>query len=127
MRPWHVILLIIILAFFAVTSGWNILYILTYVLLSLLIFSWLWTRISLRKLAFRRSVMRGRIQVGEVFEERLALDNLSVLPKLWVQITDGSTLPGDHAGYVAIMVARKRAISRPTVICTRRCHFHLSP
>src|SRR5260370_33370185 len=114
MRPWHVILLIIILAFFAVTSGWNILYILTYVLRSLLIFSWLWTRISLRKLAFRRRVLRGRIQVGEVFAERLALDNLSVLPNLRVQITDGSTLGGDHAGYVARMGVRKRPISRAT-------------
>jgi len=127
MRPWHVILLIIILAFFAVTSGWNILYILTYVLLSLLIFSWLWTRISLRKLAFRRSVVRGRIQVGEVFEERLALDNLSVLPKLWVQITDGSTLPGYHAGYVASMGGRKRAIWRAKSLCRRRGRFQLGP
>jgi len=86
MRPWHLILLIIILAFFAVTSGWNILYILTYVLLCLFIFSWLWTRICLRKLVFHRSVVRGHIQVGEVFQERLALDNLSVLPKLWCKL-----------------------------------------
>src|SRR4051812_8285569 len=107
MRPWHLILLIVILAFFTVTSGWNILYILTYVLLCLLIFCWLWTRISLRKLTFHRSTVKGRVQVGEVFQERLALDNLSVLPKLWVQIADGSTLPGHHAGYVASMGGRK--------------------
>src|SRR5260370_30845233 len=103
MRPWHVILLIIILVFFAVTSGWNVLYILTYALLCVFIFSWLWTRISLRKLVFHRNVVTGRVQVGEVFQERLVLDNLSMLPKLWGQIADGSTLRGYHAGYVASM------------------------
>ena len=127
MRPWHVILFIIILAFFAVTSGWNILYILTYVLLCLLIFSWLWTRISLHKLVFRRSVVRGHIQVGEVFEERLALGNLGILPKLWVQIADGSTLPGYHAGYVASMGGRKRAVWRAKSLCRQRGRFQLGP
>src|SRR4051812_4368533 len=127
MRPWHLILLIIILAFFAVTSGWNVLYILTYVLLCLVIFSWLWTRNSLRQLVFRRSGVRGRVQVGEVFEERLALDNLSTLPKLWVQIADGSTLPGHHAGYVASMGGRKRAIWRAKSRCRQRGRFQLGP
>jgi len=127
MRPWHLILLIIILAFFAVTSGWNVLYILTYVLLCLLIFSWLWTRNSLRQLVFRRSGVRGHVQVGEVFEERLALDNLSTLPKLWVQIADGSTLPGHHAGYVASMGGRKRAIWRAKSRCRQRGRFQLGP
>src|SRR6476660_1328494 len=98
MRPWQLILLMILLTFFAVTTGWNILYMLTYILLSVLIFSWLWTHISLRQLTFRRSVAKGHMHVGEAFEERLVLDNLSTLPKRWVQIADGSTLPGHYAG-----------------------------
>lgn len=127
MRPWHLILLVIILAFFAVTSGWNILYILTYVLFCLLIFSWLWTHISLRKLVFHRSTGKERVQVGEVFQERLALDNLSALPKLWIQVADGSTLPGHYAGYVASMGRRKRAIWRAKSRCKQRGRFQLGP
>ncbi len=127
MLPWHLILLIFILAFSSVMSGWNILYILTYVLLCLLICCWLWTRISLRKLVFHRSTVKGHIQVDEVFQERLALDNLSVLPKLWVQIADGSTLPGHHAGYVASMGGRKRAIWRVKSRCGQRGRFQLGP
>jgi uncharacterized protein (DUF58 family) len=127
MRPWQLLLVIILLTFFAVVTGWNILYILTYVLFSVLIFSWLWTHISLRQLTFRRSVPKGHVQVGEVFEECLVLDNLSVLPKLWVQIADGSTLPGHHAGYVASMGGRKRAIWRPKSRCRQRGHFQLGP
>ncbi|QBD82368.1 DUF58 domain-containing protein [Ktedonosporobacter rubrisoli] len=127
MRPWQAIFLIILLAFFAISSGWKVLYVLTYVLLSLFVLSWLWARYSLYKLVFRRRAKVGRVQVGEAFDERLMLDNLSVLPKLWVQIADNSTLPGHRAGYVASMGGRKRASWRARTICRRRGRFMLGP
>src|SRR2546427_5902765 len=127
MRPWQVILLIIGLAFLAVSSGWRVLYLLTYVLLTLFILSWFWTRYSLRKMVFRRTASVGRVQVGETFDERLMLDNISVLPKLWVQIADGSTLPGHRAGYVASMGGRKRATWRARTVCRQRGRFLLGP
>ena len=127
MRPWQVIILIIVLAFLAVSSGWRVLYLLTYVLLTLFILSWFWTRYSLRKMVFRRTASVGRVQVGETFDERLMLDNLSVMPKLWVQIADGSTLPGHRAGYVASMGGRKRATWRARTVCKQRGRFLLGP
>jgi uncharacterized protein (DUF58 family) len=127
MRPWQAIVLIILLAFFAISSGWRVLYLLTYVLLTLLILSWLWARYSLRKMAFRRTASVGRVQAGEIFDERLQLDNISVMPKLWVQIADGSTLPGHRAGYVASMGGRKRATWRARTICKQRGRFELGP
>ncbi|TMD54258.1 MAG: DUF58 domain-containing protein [Chloroflexi bacterium] len=127
MRPWQAIILIILLAFFAISSGWHVLYILTYVLLSLLVLSWLWARYSLRKMIFRRTASSGRVQVGETFDERLMLDNVSALPKLWVQIADGSTLPGHRAGYVASMGGRKRATWRARTLCKQRGRFQLGP
>src|SRR6266536_3873677 len=127
MRPWQTILLLIILIFFAISSGWKVLYILTYVLLILFVLSWLWARYSLRKLIFRRATTGGRVQVGEIFDERLVLDNLSVLPKLWVQVADGSTLPGHRAGYVASMGGRKRAMWRARSVCRQRGRFQLGP
>jgi uncharacterized protein (DUF58 family) len=127
MRPWQAIVLIILLAFFAISSGWRVLYLLTYVLLTLLILSWLWARYSLRKMAFRRTASVGRVQAGEIFDERLQLDNISVMPKLWVQLADGSTLPGHRAGYVASMGGRKRATWRARTICNQRGRFQLGP
>ena len=127
MRPWQIILLIIVLAFLAISSGWKVLYVLTYVVLIMFVLSWLWARYSLRKMVFRRAVTSGRVQVGEVFDERLMLDNLSVLPKLWVQVADGSTLPGHRAGYVASMGGRKRAIWRAKSLCRQRGRFQLGP
>src|SRR5947209_14077699 len=52
---------------------------------------------------------------------------MSKLPKLWVQIADGSTLPGHHAGYVASMGGRKRAIWRAKSRCRQRGRFQLGP
>ncbi len=127
MRPWQAVLLIIALAFLSVSSGWKVLYVLTYVLLILFVLSWFWARYSLRKILFRRAVTSERVQVGEVFDERLMLDNLSVLPKLWVQIADGSTLPGHRAGYVASMGGRKRAMWRARSTCKQRGRFQLGP
>src|SRR2546426_10684064 len=127
MRPWQAILLILALLFFAISSGWSPLYKLTYVLLTLFILSWVWARYSLRKLVFHRNTTSGRVQVGETFEERLMLDNISVLPKLWVQIVDGSTLPGHRAGYVASMGGRKRAVWKARTVCNRRGRYQLGP
>ena len=127
MRPWQAILLILALLFFAISSGWSPLYKLSYVLLTLFILSWVWARYSLRKLVFHRNTTSGRVQVGETFEERLMLDNISVFPKLWVQIVDGSTLPGHRAGYVASMGGRKRAVWKARTVCNRRGRYQLGP
>jgi uncharacterized protein (DUF58 family) len=127
MRPWQATLLIALLLFFSISSGWKVLYYLTYVLLTLFILSWLWARYSLRKLVFRRTATADRVQVGEYFDERLNLDNVSVMPKLWVQIADGSTLPGHRAGYVASMGGRKRTIWRARTMCRQRGRFQLGP
>ncbi|GCF07879.1 DUF58 domain-containing protein [Dictyobacter arantiisoli] len=127
MRPWQVFLLIMVLAFFAVSNGWKVFYVLTYVLLVLFILSWVWTRLSLRKLQFRRTATSGRVQVGETFDERLILDNVSSFPKLWVQVADGSTLPGHWAGYVASIGGWKRAMWRAKSISQQRGCFQLGP
>jgi uncharacterized protein (DUF58 family) len=127
MRPWHAVLLIIILALASISSGWRDFYVLTYVLLTLFVLSWLWARYSLRMLVFKRVTVGTRVQVGEVFDERLMLDNLSAMPKLWVQIADGSTLPGHRAGYVASLGGRKRAMWRARTVCRQRGRFQLGP
>lgn len=127
MRPWQALLLIVILAILAISSAWHVLYVLTYVLLILFLLSWFWTRYSLHRLIFRRSSAASRVQVGEQFDERLMLDNTSVIPKLWVQIVDGSTLPGHRAGYVASLGGRKRMTWRARTSCRQRGKFQLGP
>src|SRR5437588_1473506 len=127
MRPWQAILVILVLFFFAISSGWTVLYKLTYVMVTLFILSWLWARYSLRKLDFHRNTISRRVQVGETVEGRRMLDHTSVMPKRWVQIADGSPLPGYRAGYVASMGGRKRAMWKARTVCKRRGRFQLGP
>src|SRR6266478_7108564 len=127
MRPWQALLLVLVLAFFSISSGWHVLYVLTYVMLLLFVLSWFWARYSLHNMIFRRASAATRVQVGEIFDERLMLDNVSVMPKLWVQIADSSTLHGPRAGYVASMGGRKRATWRARTVCRQRGRFQLGP
>ena len=75
MRPWQVIVITILLVLLAISSGWRPIYWLAYTMLVLFGLSWLWSRYSLSKLVFRRTAASARVQVGEVFDERLMLDN----------------------------------------------------
>ena len=127
MRPWQLSILIIIVGISALASGWHPMYLIFYVLLASLIFSYLLANWSSRGLAFARTQPGTRVQKGEMLEERLRLENRSALPKLWVQVTDSSTLPGHHAGYVASIGGRQRIDWRVRTICRRRGRFFLGP
>src|SRR3989442_14338939 len=101
MRPWQAIVIIILLTLLSASSGWRPIYWLAYTLFVLLVLSWVWARYSLSKLVFRRTPASARVQGGGVFDERLMLDNLSVMPKLWGHIAAGSTLPRHRARHRA--------------------------
>jgi uncharacterized protein (DUF58 family) len=127
MRPWQMYLAIVIVGLAALTSGWHPLYLIFWVLVLTALGSALLSVWGSRGLAFARTLPGGRAQMGEVLEERLRLENRSHLPKLWVQVTDHSTLPGHHAGYVASMGGRKRIDWRVRTTCTQRGRFYLGP
>jgi uncharacterized protein (DUF58 family) len=127
MRPWQYIALIVITGVIAVAVGWQPLWALTYALGLSFVLSVLWLFVSTRGLTFSRSAFGGRAQVGQRIEERLELDNHSTLPKLWVQVTDGSSLPGHHAGYVASIGPRQRITWRAKTVCRRRGRYTLGP
>lgn len=127
MRPWQLMIIIAIAGVAALSSGWHPLYLLFYVLLLSLILSYAIAAWSSNGLAFARTQPGRRVQKGELLEERLRLENRSALPKLWVQVTDSSTLPGHHAGYVASIGGRQRIDWRVRTTCRRRGRFFLGP
>ena len=127
MRPWQLILVIVVTFVLAVTIGWQPFWVLTYALLGALILSLVWLSLSVRGITFARSALGGRAQVGERVEESLSLENHSVFPKLWIQVSDGSTLPGHHAGYVSSVGPHQRIAWRAKTICRRRGRFTLGP
>ena len=127
MRPWQLGSIIALVGVIAFGSGWRPLFLIFYVLLVSLIFSGLLSLWGSSGLAFARTLPGGRAQIGEVLEERLRLENRSWLPKLWVQVTDSSTIPGHHAGYVASIGGHKRIDWRVRTTCTRRGRFFIGP
>ena len=127
MRAWQVIGLSLILAALAFTIGWKPFWVLSWALLVAVLLSAWWLSMSTRGLTFSRSALGGRAQVGERVEERLALENHSVVPKLWVQVSDGSTLPGHHAGYVSSVGPHQRIAWRAKTLCRRRGRYTLGP
>jgi uncharacterized protein (DUF58 family) len=116
-----------------VTTGVKIYYRLSYLWGFLLIGSWIWSRLSVRGLKVDRSARALRAQVGQIFEERFDIHNLSWLPRLWLEIDDESTLPGSEGSRVLSMIqgrqgrsylARTRLVQRgvfplgPTVLAS---------
>jgi len=127
MRPWQFIITTTIIGIASLASGWHPLYLTFYVLLFSLLLSAFLSIWSRRGLAFARTLPGGRMQVGELLDERLRLENRSWLPKLWVQVVDSSTIPNHHAGYVVSMGARKRIDWRVRTMCTRRGRYYIGP
>lgn len=127
MRPWQLSVIVAIVGLASLTSGWRPLFLIFYVLLVSLVISALLSAWGSSGLAFARTLPGGRAQMGESLEERLRLENRSWLPKLWVQVTDSSTLPNHHAGYVASIGGHKRIDWRVRTVCSRRGRFFLGP
>ncbi|GAC1461358.1 MAG: DUF58 domain-containing protein [Ktedonobacterales bacterium] len=127
MRPWQLVGLTAILGILAVSTGWKPLFVLAYAVLTALVLSSIWMALSLQGIAFSRTTPVARAQVGERLEEHLALENRSWFPKLWVQVSDGSTLTGHHAGYVSSIGPYKRITWRARTLCRRRGRYTLGP
>ena len=73
--------------------------------------SWLWSTLSIRGLAFKRSARTLRAQVGQIFEERFEVQNLNRFPRLWIEVRDQSRLPGSDGSRVLTMIMGRQARS----------------
>jgi uncharacterized protein (DUF58 family) len=93
---------LIILAFIGgLATGRTFFFNLGYLLLILLIVSWLWARLNLSGVRIARNTRTRRTQVGKTLDEYLSLQSRSFLPKLWLEVRDHSTLP-DHRVSVVV-------------------------
>ncbi|MBI5035242.1 MAG: DUF58 domain-containing protein [Chloroflexi bacterium] len=117
-------ILLLILQIVSPFRGWMIL--LT-ALSGLWLLSWLWTRALARGLKLTREMRFGWAQVGDRIEERFTLANSSLLPALWVEVIDHSTMPNYRASQATGV--EERAEHRWSVwgVCSRRGTFALGP
>lgn len=83
----------------ALTGGWSVMYQVSYVVLLLVAVCWLWAWVGGRSLRVERRTRTQRAQVGGTFEERIAVENTSWVPKPWVEVRSPSNLAGHSLRY----------------------------
>jgi uncharacterized protein (DUF58 family) len=93
-----------------------------------LVSSWVWARQMKNYVSLTREKRYTWTRVGDRLEERFTLRSHSVLPVLWAEIDDQSTVPGYNPNLVT-GVDGNGARSQWTVsgICTQRGVFNLGP
>jgi uncharacterized protein (DUF58 family) len=112
----------------AIGSGRELIYNLWYVLTSLIVVSYLWAWSGVRWLEVERQARTGRSEVGKMAEERLTIRNRGLIPKLWLEVRDHSTLPEHHVGRViSPLGARKTYSWTIKTRCVQRGRFALGP
>lgn len=98
-----------------------------YLLLALLVLAYLWSWSNLQGVEVTREVGTLRAQVGEEARERLVIDNLWPLPKLWVEVQDHSDMPLHASGFVTYLPGNDRRRWMVRTPCTMRGKWTLGP
>lgn len=127
MRPFGLLLLSLICFLAAQGTGIRLFFHLFYLLLALLVLSYIWAWSNLRGLDVLRETFTHRTQVGDQARERLTIRNLWPFPKLWVELQDHSDLPQHSPGFVAYLPGRQRRRWTSRTPCTMRGKFTLGP
>lgn len=109
----------------ALPSRWMLF--LTYAHLLLLLAAYLWVRLVGAGLRLDRQITSSFAQVGDDLEERWSLENRGALPLPWLEVDDGSTLPGYSARRVVSASAGEAEQWRTTARCGRRGVYRLGP
>lgn len=99
-----------------------------YMLLGVIILSYVWSWFSVRWISITRKTRARRAQVGRIFEETFIVKNRGIIPKLWIEIEDQSDLPDHHASRVAPSLAIKGQYDWTIQThCIARGEFRLGP
>jgi uncharacterized protein (DUF58 family) len=118
---------IAVLFVIAVINDWSAPDRLIIMLLVLLAIAYLWSRVSLRRLAMTRSLSLDRVRAGDEITEEITITNHGRLPKLWVEVRDHSSLPGHRAGRVVHLGGGESSHWTVTTRCMSRGRYRLGP
>src|SRR6185436_10563143 len=105
LRPFGIFALALLSFLAAQGTGIRLFFHLFYLLLALLVLSYLWAWTNLRGLRVERETFTQRSQVGDEARERITIRNLWNFPKLWVELLDHSDMPNRSTGFVTYLPA----------------------
>ncbi len=93
-----------------------------------LILSYVWSRLSLGSVEIQRFTRSGHSQIGQRVDELFELTNHARTPKLWLELTDFSTLPGhDSSRIISNLMRGSRRRWQVRTQCTVRGRYRLGP
>ncbi len=94
----------------------------------LIILAWLLTIFSLRGIKVDRSARSQRGSVGDIFEEHFEISNTSRIPKLWLEVANGSNIPNSTGSRVLTFLrGKQKRIYTSRTWLTGRGGFLLGP
>jgi uncharacterized protein (DUF58 family) len=127
-RIWGILLILFLSWAFALQTGRPLAYNLAYLVTAIIVLSYLWAWANVSWVQVGRHTRGRRSQVGKLAEEQFEVSNRSILPKLWLEVRDHSTLPGHHAGRVlSNLGGRRQQRWMVRTYCQQRGRFRLGP
>ncbi len=123
---WSIVplLVLVVLAILTPNTVWNVLLI---TLGGIYLISYIWARQLLTHLSGERVLQGSWIAVGDRLIERFVIKNKSVLPALWVELTDESNIPGYRPSVAYQILGQKEHKWRQTAVCQQRGRFTIGP
>lgn len=123
-----IIVLIGVMLLNSVSTGFDLAMRLAYLLVILIVISWVWSRVG--SINMRASVNRptGPFSVGDTLSERIVIQNPKGAPKSWVEVEDNTTLPDvafQEVTSFGLMVTFKRVDMEARL--TQRGEYDLGP
>lgn len=127
LKLFRFVVLLVVIAFMGEAFRMRLLFALDYALIALMIFAFIWAKLSLRYLEVTRHGSSERSQVGDTYEEVLTIRNTGILPKLWLEVRDQSELPRHNINCVQSIKPLGQVQWRARTVCVMRGHFVLGP
>lgn len=108
-------------------TGLRLFFHLSYLLLGLLVLSFIWAWLNLQGLDVERETLTHRANVGDYARERISIRNRWPFPRLWIELRDESDLPAHGPGFVTSLGSHRRDRWLARTLCTMRGRFRLGP
>ncbi len=111
----------------ALSSGIDILFYASYLVVFVVGATWYWTRSSVNELQLERTAGPSYVHLGDQIEIVYSLRNGSRLAKPWLEVYEESNWPEPLPGRVLAVGGRAAKRWKVTVPALRRGHFRLGP
>ena len=119
-RRWILIIVLFLILTIAVLGGFTLLWRFFVFIVVLLLLSYLWSRLSTRRLECHVKETPDICQVGEYFEEEFTLTNHSIMPSPLIEVREDTDLPGYRNELTLNLSSRSSYAWRTEVHCRRR-------